>query len=76
MLGNTEATLSAAVKQGVVVVRSSRVGSGFVMNYQPYRGMGLFEANSLNPQRSRILLQLALTKTSAPKVIQKMFNKS
>lgn len=73
--GNTEKALSDAVKSGVTVVRSSRVGSGFVTNYQPYRDMGLLEANSLNPQKARILLQLALTKTSDPKVIQDMFNK-
>lgn len=58
-----------------MVVRSSRVGSGFVTNNQIYRDMGLLEANSHNPQKSRPLLQLALTKTSDPKVIQEMFNK-
>ena len=73
--GNTEKALQNAVKSGVVVVRSSRVGSGFVTNYQPYRDLGLIEANSLNPQKARVLLQLALTVTNDPQKVQEILNK-
>ena len=34
---------------------------------------GLIESGTLNPQKSRILLQLALTRTSDPKEIQRIF---
>jgi len=32
-------------------------------------------ADNLNPQKARILLQLALTQTNDPKKIQEMFDK-
>lgn len=56
-------------EQGVVVVRSSRVGNGIVTP----SSSGI-TSNSLNPQKARILLMLALTKTDDPEVIQTYFN--
>ena len=35
--------------------------------------MGFVASGELNPPKSRVLLQLALTKTKNPKQIQKMF---
>ena len=35
---------------------------------------GYIAAGNLNPQKSRLLLQLALTKTTDPKEIQRIFN--
>jgi len=35
--------------------------------------MGLVASLDLNPQKSRVLLRLALTQTKDPKVIQKYF---
>ena len=59
------------------VVRSSRVGSGIVTPQGPenYTKAGFLVSYSLNPQKARLLLQLALTKTSDPKKIQEMFAK-
>lgn len=66
--------LKDAADAGVVVVRSSRTGSGIVTPYAEYDRLGFVSAGSLNPQKARILLMLALTKTSDPKEIQRMFN--
>lgn len=56
----------------LVVVRSSHTGSGLV----PLSAEGPFlTGDDLNPQKARILLMLALTKTTDPKAIQAMFNK-
>jgi len=35
---------------------------------------GFVVSNDLNPQKARILLMLALTKTSKPEEIQRMFD--
>lgn len=61
--------------QGVVVVRSTRTGNGVVTsNSGPTAGHDRFvAADTLSPQKSRILLMLALTKTSDPPKIQDMF---
>ena len=74
---DAEVGLADAVKKGVVVVRSSRVGSGIVTPQGPenYTKAGFLVSYSLNPQKARLLLQLALTKTSDPKKIQEMFAK-
>jgi L-asparaginase len=36
--------------------------------------MGLIPADTLSPQKARILLMLALTKTNDPKEIMRMFS--
>lgn len=75
---DAEVGLINAVKKGVVVVRSSRVGSGIVTPAAPdnqYAKEGFLDGYSLNPQKARLLLQLALTKTNDPKKIQEMFTK-
>ena len=64
-----------ALKNGVVVVRSSRVGSGIISrngeaNDDKY---GFIASDNLNPQKARILLMLALTKTKDVNRIQQMF---
>lgn len=72
--GQTEPALAEAVKKGVAVVLSSRTGSGVVCpNMAQYNEAGFIEGRTLNPQKARILLQLALTKTSDPKEIARMF---
>ncbi len=72
---STQDALAKARKKGVAVVRSSRVGSGCVtldaeVDDQKY---GFVAADNLNAQKSRILLMLALTQTSDPAEIQKIF---
>ncbi len=68
--------LTTAAKTGVVVVRSTRVGSGVVRRDIEVDDdtRGFVAAEELNPQRARILLQLALMKTNDPKTIQEMFH--
>ena len=67
--------LAQAVKRGVVVVRASRVESGIVLrnNEVDDDKMGFVASGELNPPKSRVLLQLALTKTTNPKEVQRMF---
>ncbi len=62
-----------ARKKGLIVVRSSRVGNGMVIDDPSYVAMNFLSGDNLNPQKARILLQLALTKTTNPKEIQRMF---
>ena len=63
-----------AVKNGVVITRSSRVGSGVVTHEESDDKDKFVTSDSLNPQKARILLMLALTKTKDPKKIQEYFN--
>jgi L-asparaginase len=56
------------------LVRSSRVGNGRVIATAEYDAMGVIPADTLNPQKARILLMLALTKTADPKEIRRMFS--
>ncbi len=68
------AKLNEAVKKGVVVVRSSRTGTGFVTHEATDDQTGLVSSDNLLPQKARILLMLALTKTKDPKEIQRIFD--
>jgi L-asparaginase len=65
--------LSAAAERGPVLVRSSRVGNGRVIGREEYDSMGMIPADTLNPQKARILLMLALTRTTDHKQITRMF---
>jgi L-asparaginase len=68
--------LAAAAKKGVVVVRSSRVGSGTVARNVELDDdkLGFVAAMELNPSKARVLLQMALTKTKDIAQIQKYFD--
>jgi L-asparaginase len=67
--------LTKAAKSGVVVVRSTRLPEGVVLRNNEVNDdeKGFVASGELNPGKSRVLLQLALTKTSDPIRIQKMF---
>jgi L-asparaginase len=67
--------LSRAVKGGVVVVRSTRLPSGIVLRNNEVNDdeKGYVASGELNPAKSRVLLQLALTKTTDAARVQKMF---
>ncbi len=71
----TRDALKEAVGAGLKVVRSTRVGTGRVLPpAAEYLAEGGFiAADSLNPQKARILLMLALTRTTDPQEIQRMF---
>jgi L-asparaginase len=66
---------AAAVKKGVVVVRSSRVATGMVGRNVEVEDdkLGFIASDELNPQKARILLTLALMKPRSAADIQKMF---
>ncbi|MGA8890274.1 MAG: type II asparaginase [Anaeromyxobacteraceae bacterium] len=68
--------LAAAAKKGVVVVRSSRVGSGTVARNVELDDdkLGFVAAQELNPQKARVLLQQALTRTKDVAQVQKYFD--
>ncbi|MES2349576.1 MAG: type II asparaginase [Pseudomonadota bacterium] len=68
-------SLTAARKQGVLIVRSARVGQGIVARNGEANDdeLDFVVSDTLSPQKARILLMLALTKTSDSKEIQRMF---
>lgn len=68
--------LAKAASSGIVVVRSTRLESGQVLrNNEVNDDEKRFVASGeLNPGKSRALLQLALTKTTDPKQVQRMFD--
>ncbi len=74
--GNVSAGLLKAMQEasemGVVIVRSSRVGSGGVILGE-IDDKAFITSDNLNPQKARVLLQLALTKTNDKEKIQEMF---
>jgi L-asparaginase type II len=59
------------------LVRVSRVGNGRVIALtaprEEYEALGVIPGDNLNPQKARILLMLALTKTTDRKEIERMF---
>lgn len=68
-------TLQQLQSQGVQIIRSSRVGAGFVLRNaeQPDDQYGWVVAHDLNPQKARILAAVALTKTKNAQELQRMF---
>jgi L-asparaginase len=70
--GEIEALIDAAA-HGIVVVQSTRAGSGRTFLGTKLRQLGFLIADNLNPQKARILLGLALTVTSDPEEIAGIF---
>ena len=68
--------LEQATKNGAVVVRSSRVPTGATTKDAEVddKAQHWVSSGELNPQKARVLLQLALTKTSDWKEVQKYFD--
>ncbi|RXJ98611.1 L-asparaginase 2 [Arcobacter sp. CECT 8986] len=71
----TQTALADAVKEGVVVARTSRVGSGRTNLHGEVDDAkyGFIVTDNLNAQKARILLMLGLTKTHDKKELQRMF---
>jgi L-asparaginase len=65
-----------AAKQGVIVVRSSRVTTGTVGRNVEVKDdeLGFVASDELNPPKARILLTLALLKQRTPEQIQALFD--
>ena len=70
--GDHEALRNAAA-QGVVVVQSTRAGSGRTFRGKRLADAGFLIADNLNPQKARILLALALSVTQDGERIAGMF---
>lgn len=66
-----EDALKMLIKQGLVVVKSTQLANGLV----PIKSIdsSFISALDLNPQKAKILLQLALTRTQNPKHIAHIF---
>jgi L-asparaginase len=66
------ASMPAAARP--ILVRSSRVGNGRVTATAEYDALNVLPSDTLNPQKARILLMLALSKTNDPKEIRRIFS--
>ena len=67
--------ISKIVESGIPVVRSSRIGNGLITyDKSETETKGIYSVN-LSPQKARILLSLALTKTNNIQEIQEIFEK-
>jgi len=69
-----EAALERASAAGTVVVQGTRVGSGRTVSSPGLRRKGWSASDNLQPWKARILLALALTRTSEVAEIQRMFD--
>lgn len=65
--------LMEAVRRGVLVIQSSRAGSGRVVQRGEDRSAGFVPADNLNPQKARVLAMLALSCTRDGEMIRGMF---
>ena len=67
--------LQEARGKGVQIIRSSRVPYGFVLRNaeQPDDKYDWVVAHDMRPEKARLLTMLALTKTSDPKELQRIF---
>ena len=70
MTSSQSAAVRKASAKGVVVITSTRTGSGRVPVGTTGNTIG---SGDLNPQKARVLLALALTRTSDPVQIRKIF---
>lgn len=64
----------SARSKGVLIVQSSRAGSGRVLRRTSMQEQGIVAADNLNPQKARILTMLALTVTDDPDKVQAIFD--
>ncbi len=71
--GQTEAIKRAQAK-GIVVVVTARTRGGRVQDTPRRRESGIIPADNLTPEKARMLLQVALTKTTDPKEIKRIFD--
>ena len=69
------AACADAAKNGLAIVRSSRTGGGIVERNIEIDddALGFIAADELNPQKARVLLQLALTRTHDARALQALF---
>ena len=65
--------IERAAKRGIAVVQASRAGSGRVTQRAVLTRAGIVAADNLNPQKARVLLMLALTRTSDRGELERIF---
>ena len=73
MYGGYDEILGEAAKAGIPVICASRVGTGPVSLYPQYQKLNFISADNLNPQKARVLLMMALTKTKDFTEIDRIF---
>ena len=66
--------LEAASEAGVAVVHSTRAGTGRVADVPSRRTSKTILADNLPPEKARVLLSVALTKTNNPSELQRIFD--
>jgi L-asparaginase len=73
--------IQEARTKGIPIVISTRVPSGRIFSMSAMKGssltlkqIGCVLADNLSPQKARVLLMLALTKTREPAGLQKYFD--
>jgi L-asparaginase len=69
-----DAALARAAEAGVLVCQGSRVGSGRSLRSPGLRKKGFVAADNLQPWKARLLLALALSRTSDPDEVQSYFD--
>jgi L-asparaginase len=62
-----------ARRRGVLIVQSSRTGSGRVIERMALARHGIVAADNLAPQKARVLAMLALTRTDDCADVQRFF---
>lgn len=65
--------LKDAATQGITVMQCTRAGSGRVFKGKRLAEAGFLTTDNLTPQKARLLLSLALTVTSDPAEIERIF---
>jgi L-asparaginase len=71
----TEQALADARAKGILIVRSARVGNGIIARNNEVNDdkRDFVVSDTLNPQKARILLTVALTRTKDTKELQRIF---
>lgn len=67
------AALERAAKAGVTIMQATRAGSGVVHDSARLTELGYVPSDNLNPQKARILLALALSRTQDRAEIMRIF---
>ncbi|BDB63747.1 L-asparaginase [Helicobacter cinaedi] len=70
---NHKDKLIKLMQEGVIVVQSSRINNGIVVANAADSQLGFIGSGDLNPQKARVLLILALSKTDNNERIAKIF---
>ncbi|MDB5811350.1 MAG: ansB [Betaproteobacteria bacterium] len=71
-----KATVQQSIKRklNTVFVRSTRVANGRVLGRPDFDDLGIVAADNLSPQKARVLLMLALARTSDVKELRRIFS--